>query len=137
MPGSEVSVTSQSAAVLVDMKVSIPGLHGPAPSGLQIGNMAANSSKKHGTLRELLIFHMHNNLSFSTDLHLSFVFDSRCEPCVCACVMSCVCYHPAMTEDTLVDLSDVLNTDPHILATGSTGTNTLLTITHSSSPPLL
>lgn len=36
-----------------------------------------------------------------------------------------VCYHPAMSEDALMDLSDVLNTDPHILATGHTGTSSL------------
>lgn len=29
-----------------------------------------------------------------------------------------------------MDLSDVLNTDPHILATGHTGTNTVVIITH-------
>lgn len=30
-------------------------------------------------------------------------------------------YHPAVSEETLVDLSDVLNTDPHILAMEHTG----------------
>ncbi|XP_055363689.1 LOW QUALITY PROTEIN: histone-lysine N-methyltransferase 2C-like [Betta splendens] len=73
----EMSVASHSAAVSMDVKVSIPGFHVPSPPSLQIGNIAANSSKKHRAL--------------------------------------------SLCEDTLVDLSDVLNTDPHILATGPTG----------------
>ena len=40
------------------------------------------------------------------------------------CVFVCVFCHPAISKDVLVDLSGVLNTDPHILATGHTGTHT-------------
>ena len=49
--------------------------------------------------------------------------------CVCVCV--CVCDHPAMSEGALLDLSDVLNTDPHILGTGHTGTHSLSQLTGS------
>lgn len=50
------------------------------------------------------------------------------ELCVCVCVL-----HSAMSEEALVDLSDVLSIDPHILATAPSGTQTLL---HHHHPPL-
>lgn len=47
--------------------------------------------------------------------------------CVFVCVR--VCCHSAVSEEVLLDLSDVLKTDPHILGTGRTGTDTPPTTT--------
>lgn len=44
---------------------------------------------------------------------------------VCVCV--CVCHYSAMSSEALVDLSDILNRDPHILETGHTGTIIIIT----------